>query len=374
MPKRKNSNIKKYTLKSGETRYKFQAYLGLNANGKPINITRKGFKTYSHALEVYSKLRADGSQGYVKPKQIKLDDLWNLWFNAYKLQVKQSNANKVNEYYKNHIFPYFGNNYMDKISVSDLQKWIEKKSKEIVNYRRMYQLLSRLYKYAYTLDYVKVNSCDKLIIPTISKNKKKKRKNNFYNRKELEKFLASAKKFNFKFYTYFYLLANTGLRRGEALALQWKDIDYTNKVIHVRHTVAIGLENKVILDTPKTQASLRDVPLTDSLAKVLKEYHSKQTRLTDKLFCKRDGGWKNPSDAGDWLRQIYDNDSSLRKITVHGFRHTFATLLIAETNIKPKTVQHILGHETIEMTLNIYTHVTEEEKKKSLAQIISLHL
>ena len=188
MPKRSNSNIKKYTLKSGETRYKFQTYLGLNANGKPINITRKGFKTYSHALEVYNKLRADGSQDYVKPKQIKLDDLWNLWFNTYKLQVKQSNANKVNEYYKNHIFPYFGNNYMDKVSVSDLQKWIEKKSKKIVNYRRMYQLLSRLYKYAYTLDYVKVNPVISLLSLLYLKTKRRKEKRIFIIVKSLKNF------------------------------------------------------------------------------------------------------------------------------------------------------------------------------------------
>ncbi|MDK7952189.1 tyrosine-type recombinase/integrase [Lactobacillus paragasseri] len=374
MPKRKNKDIKEYKLKSGKKRYMFKLYLGLGENRKPIKTTRRGFHSYSEALEVYNQLSSQGPKNYAKVRQITVNDLYDLWFNSYKSQVKESNANKVDEYFSNHIKPYFGNSFIDQISVPELQTWIEDESKKIVNYRRMYQLFKRLFKYAYTLNYVKFNPCDKLIIPNISKNKKNKGAKNFYNRKELEKFLVSAKKFNFKFYTYFYLLANTGLRRGEALALRWKDIDYINKIIHVRHTVAIGLENKVILDTPKTQASVRDVPLTDALAKVLKEYRIKQGKICDKLFPKRNGGWKNPSDAGDWLRQIYDNDTELRKITVHGFRHTFATLLIEETDIKPKAVQHILGHENISMTLNIYTHVTHEDKRKSLAQITSLNL
>lgn len=68
-----------------------------------------------------------------------------------------------------------------------------------------------------------------------------------------------------------------------------------------------------------------------------------------------------------WLEAIYNKaPKDLKHITVHGFRHTFATLLISETNVKPKTVQMLLGHSNIQMTLDIYTHINNKNKKEAV--------
>ncbi len=211
-----------------------------------------------------------------------------------------------------------------------------------------------------------------IIKPCISKNKNRSpKKKNFYEKDELEDFLNSTKEFNFKFYVYFLLLASCGLRRGEGFGLMWHDIDFTKKELHVHRTTAIGLNNKTVIQDPKTINSNRVIPLSDNLTKVLHKYHSLCNG--EKLFPKQDGGWKNPSDARDWLQQIYRKYPTLRQITCHGFRHTYATLLI-QAGVNIKEVQRLMGHETITMTLDIYTHPTNEEQKDAIAKINALNI
>lgn len=101
MPKT-DSHIKEYKSKNGERRFKFHLYLGLDENGKRVNITRQGFTNYNDAKTTYDKLRASGTQGYTKPKQIKVDEMYNLWFENYKglkvntkLQIKTIRFTKI---------------------------------------------------------------------------------------------------------------------------------------------------------------------------------------------------------------------------------------------------------------------------------------
>ena len=77
---------------------------------------------------------------------------------------------------------------------------------------------------------------------------------------------------------------------------------------------------------------------------------------------------------GNWLLKIYKANPQLRRITVYGFRHTFATLLISETDVKPKTVQMLLGHENIKMTMDIYTHITKKNEDDGIDSIRKLNI
>ena len=90
----RDPHIKEHKNKRGERMFKFHLYLGLDANGKRDNTTRQGFPNYKKAKTTYDQSRANGTQGYQKPKQ-KTDEMYSIWFENYEGQVKESTANKT---------------------------------------------------------------------------------------------------------------------------------------------------------------------------------------------------------------------------------------------------------------------------------------
>ncbi|MBD5431679.1 MAG: site-specific integrase [Lactobacillus sp.] len=374
MPKRTNKAIKPYVKKDGKTYYKFQTYLGKDDNGKSVLITRQGFTSYNEANDEFEHLRSKGASSYTKKKQIKLSEIWELWFQNYKKQVKESSANKTKQVYKNHVEPNFGDKYLDQIKPAPLQKWIDKKSEEIVKYMDAYNILNNLLKYSIVLGYLKDNPLIRVIRPKNIIRKSEDTKDNYYdNKEELDYFLKVAKSQNIRKYTFFKLLSSTGLRRGEALALEWSDIDFSKHVIHITKTLAQGFDNKQIIQTPKTKNSLRDVPMSNKLMDDLKKYRASRKVIYPLVFCKRDGDYLNLAAPSNWLHYLYRGHPEIKQITVHGFRHTFATLMLQPgTGNTPKDVQMILGHENIDMTLNIYTHESKKGKNNIIKSINSI--
>lgn len=356
MPRRKkNTHIKEYKLKSGAVRYKFKAYLGMQGNRK-IELTRQGFKSFAEADAAYNKVMAEDAETYVRPQQIKLNEVYDDWFEIYKTDVKESTSAKCDEAWKNHIKPEFGDKYVDKITGKQISSYFIKLSKQIVKYKLIFYYLRRMLEYCVDLGYLESNPARSSLLPKKTSKKGRDTSRNFYETpEEVKEFLETAKQLNERTYIYFSILATTGLRKGEALALTWEDIDFDNRIIHVNKTLATGINNKYIIQKPKTKKSLRDVPLSNDLALALKKYRKD---LSTKLFHTKDGDYLRLSKPQQWLRQIYKLDPELKQITVHGFRHTFATLMIHE-GMDPKDVQAILGHSKLDMTLNTYTHSTE---------------
>lgn len=370
MPRKTNLSIKEYTLKNGQKRYYFKISLGENSNGKRIVTTRRGFKTYADADQVYNQLTRVKADDFVKQNQITIDELHEIWAENYKNTVKESSAISESCIYLNHIKPFFGNQFIDKITVVALQKWADKKATELVAFRRVIAIMSSLFEYGMRLNYVSSNLVKRILIPKKTTRKRRDIEKNVYTRKELELFLKVAKNFPIMKYTFFKILACTGLRRSECLALTWQDIDFKNNLLYVNKTLAYGLNHQVIVQTPKSKKSNRKIPISSSLKKALIEYQKQATY--DKLFHTLNGKYLYLGSPNIWLKKIYDKNPDLKKITVHGFRHTFATLLISETNVKPKTVQMILGHKNIEITLNLYTHINQDnqiEAQKVIEQL-----
>lgn len=393
MPKRKNSSIKEYTLKSGAKRFEFVVSLGFNSNGKRVQVHRRGFKSYSEAEDAFNKLTQTKADDFVKQKQIKIDELWKIWFKHYLGTVKASTANKTQTNYRCHIKPYFGNNYIDNVTVKDLQLWADRLATKLVKYRDILFIMRSLYEYGMRLGYVVDNPINRIIIPKKTTRKRRDTEHNVYTKKELDTFLEVAKQVSPRVYAYFRLISSTGLRKGEALALTWKDIDLINDTITINKTLSYGLNNVPVVNSPKTKTSIRTVPLSNNLKKALLDYRKSEVILSDKIFHTRQGNYVSLSKASQWLQEVYNKDheinekfaqenkldesyiqsKDLKRITLHGFRHTFATLLIAN-GAKPKTVQMLLGHSNIQMTLDIYTHFTEQNKEDAVASIKNLNL
>lgn len=372
MPKQ-DKRIEKYETKKG-VRYRFKTYLGTDETGKAIKITRSGFLNYKEAKESFDLLRAKGLNEYVKAKQIKLDDLFQIWFDTYKLQVKESTAEKTRQVYINHLHKYYGNTYVDKIQQASLQKFVSTLPKELVNFRDVTSLLNRIFKLAISLNYISNNPLKNVIIPKKTARKRRDTTQNFYDKNELKSFLKAAQSTNYKYYVYFLLLASTGIRKGEALALTWKDINFSSNYININKTLAYGLHGKYVVQPPKTAHSKRKVPLSKNLKSELLNYQKQDTK-NKYLFHTENGDYLRLTKPQQWLKIIYRKNPELKKITIHGFRHTFASILIeSNPSIKPTDVQAILGHETVQMTLNIYTHATQKGKEKVLKQINDLDI
>jgi integrase len=182
------------------------------------------------------------------------------------------------------------------------------------------------------------------------------------------------------------LAFTTGLRRGELLALRWQDIDLTAGVLHVRqtvsrvrnHTPTVGeARTRLDIQEPKTASSNRAVPIPAGCLAALKRHKAKQAeerlllgqRLQDTalVFCRSDGRPCDPSEFTRHFQRMLKR-VGLPPIRLHDARHTFATLML-ELGESPKTVQTMLGHSSVAITLDIYSHVSLELEKRAASKL-----
>ena len=148
------------------------------------------------------------------------------------------------------------------------------------------------------------------------------------------------------------LLATTGMRRGEVLGLRWSDVDLRTCVISIRQTIVL-VGHRPHIAEPKSARSRRVIVLDTRTADALEQLRESAT-TRDFVFRTRDGEPIHPAAVSRRFREIVDG-SSLPRIRLHDLRHTFATLAL-QAGIHPKIVSERLGHSTIALTLDVYSH------------------
>lgn len=190
----------------------------------------------------------------------------------------------------------------------------------------------------------------------------------FLNSDQLNRFLNYWKDKKLIQYAYFRLISYSGMRRGEMLALEWNDIDFKNKTVNINKAIGLDYRNgktKQYLKDPKADSG-RILSLDSKTLEILKEY---------KKECDSEVLWPglhkymNFNVPERWIQKFRKDplvDEDLKNVTLHGLRHTLATVLFEQAALQGKAaplkaVQQRMGHSTIEMTLNIYTHLTENE-------------
>ena len=191
---------------------------------------------------------------------------------------------------------------------------------------------------------------------------------------EQERFLTAAKEsIN---YNHFLFILQTGVRSSELRGLKWNDIDFENRIIHIRRNVTHDSNNnRFITGELKTSSGQRDIPMTKTAYDLLMDIKGQQAvkknrviqfEFADHVFLNRSGKLLPNSNYDRYLEKICDK-AGIERISMHTLRHTFATRCI-ESGMKPKTLQKILGHANISMTMDLYVHVTEDEKEKEMQQ------
>lgn len=180
---------------------------------------------------------------------------------------------------------------------------------------------------------------------------------------------------NFKAYTLFRILAFSGMRKGEALALTWEDINFKDCEIRINKALSRGKDNRLYVKTTKTKSSRRTLKMDDKTMEILADWRKKQKQdllilgfntLQPKqlVFSSRKNDLMQPTKTRKWMLHVQQK-YGLKEITTHGLRHTHCSLLF-EAGAKIKEVQDRLGHGDVQTTMNIYAHVTKKVKAETI--------
>lgn len=370
--------IKKYKKKNGTIAYMFKAYLGIDpVTGKKKYTTKRGFKSLQEAKKAYNRLMVQVEENDVVTNSQRLfSELADEWFEQYKNTVRESTYVAQKLAYKKHIFPLFGNLKISRISISYCQKQVNHWYSYYKKYSNLIGLTSSVFKYALSLRLIRSNPMDAVIRPKRKKRIDEERYSApYYEKEELLEFLEIAKNYPDPIYPIFRILAFTGLRKGELLALRWKDIDFEKSTLSVKQTLATCDKWEIKFQVPKTEKSLRTISIDSETLQVIKRWQLKQKEYFLRMGIKptKDGeqllfvSEENKPLYLDYVNhnlKIIINENNLKRITPHGFRHTHCSLLF-ESGASLKEVQVRLGHTDIKTTMDIYTHVTKRQTEET---------
>ena len=374
------ATITKYTTRKG-TFFKVKGYLGTDPmTGKRVNMEKRGFETKKEAqLYFNTALQEFNDNSYSKKvKDFTYKEVYDEWLEMYKNTVKESTLHKTMVVFRDHILPKFGKCKINMIEAKTLQKQAFEWNKKYKNFKKMINYTFAVFSYALKMGYINSNPKDKFTMPK-RKQEIKDDALKFYTREELlVLFEYLEKEDNLEWLVFFRLLAFTGIRKGECLALTWNDIDFINSTLTINKTISVGLQNKQIIQDPKSFKSYRTVTLDDITVQMLKKWRIEQASMLLKfghnsmnknqlLFSTAS---KNKmytlSKPRTMLKRVCDK-YDFKMINIHGFRHTHASLLF-ESGITMEVVKERLGHSDIQTTVNIYTHVTQKNKDKTATQ------
>lgn len=276
------------------------------------------------------------------------------WWNQHYEQVSYATRVRYNTYI-NTAVSYLGELHISKINVEIIQNVINDMARRGYSAKTMTDQLSiikQIFKYSLLKNYI---AKDVTQFIKISGGKKSTKREALTD----DEIKTINKSMHCTFGLLAYFLLYTGLRKGEALALQWKDINFDEKIITVNKSVYYE-SNTPYLKTPKTAAGIRRVILLDNLSSVL------QKGDPDEFIFGRNGSLM---DKTHYTRcwEKYLKETGL-KITAHQLRHTYATILF-EAGISEKDAQNLLGHADISTTHNIYTHIRQKHFNETATRL-----
>ena len=307
--------------------------------------------------------------GY-KASAVKFEELSEEWFEEYAKPNLRSTTYERMLQLRHRVYPAIGHLRIDKITVRQLQAFVNSLAKEGANektgkplapktIRHNLSFISDVISYAVRMELISDNPCSKVVIP-----KGKVKEKQIYSQEEMELLLTRLMGEPVKYKAFFYLIAYSGFRRSEMLGLEWKDIDFENNIISVRRTSNYTAERGIYTDTTKTKRSQRTLKISPFIMDILREHKADQDaealRLgdkwveTDRLFTKWNGEPMNNQTPYGWLKEFCEKND-MPFYGIHSFRHFAASALISE-GLDVVTVSDALGHCNSGTTLNVYCH------------------
>lgn len=377
--------ITEVTKKDGSIVYRASVYLGIDAiTGKKVktNVTGRTKKEVKNKTQqAIATFKTDGATRYQSGTITNYQELAELWWNSYKHTVKPNTRGNVKTLLNRHAIPLFGAYKLDKLTTPLIQSIVIKLADKTntgeagayLHYDKIHALNKRILQYGVAMQVLPYNPAREVILPRNAK-KATRQKVKHFNDEQLKQFLGYLDGLDLTNYrnlyeaTLYKFLLATGCRINEALALHWSDIDLNNATVSITKT----LNRYGSINSPKSNASIRDIDIDSQTVAMLKEYRRRQIqeawslgRSETVVFSDFIHDYPEDKTLGNRLTTRLRN-IGLPNIGFHGFRHTHASLLL-NSGIPYKELQHRLGHSRISMTMDIYSHLSKENAKNAVA-------
>ncbi|SIT98752.1 Site-specific recombinase XerD [Epilithonimonas bovis DSM 19482] len=298
----------------------------------------------------------------------RISEVITLWKADKKQYVKKSSFSAYTLLIENHLQPVFGDQFI--IEETDVQNFVFQKLEAGLSHKTIKDILivlKMILKFGAKHKWLDYTPFD-IQFPT----EREKHNIEVLSRADQKKIMSYIHE-HFTFRNLgVYICLSAGMRIGEVCALTWEDIDTDNGVISVNRTIQRiyvieegNRRTELILDTPKTKNSIREIPISKDLLRILKPFK----KIVNPSFFVLTNDAK-PTEPRTY-RSYYKNlmkELNMPELKFHGLRHSFATRCI-ESNCDYKTVSVLLGHSNISTTLNLYVHPNMEQKKKAIEQM-----
>lgn len=300
-----------------------------------------------------------------------LVDAWfDYWIGIKKQTVRPNTVRNYSERYERNIKGVIGNKLLTDVKPIHCQKIFSDMADEGYKTTTIYQTriaLYNMFEFARENDVLIANPCKKSLKSDMGKPSDKKEALTIDAQK---KFLEAVVGYSYE--NQYRFVLQTGLRTGELIGLKWSDIDFENRTMKIERTMEYRYKvGEWRVGPPKSKSGYRTIPLTDEAICILENQRSKNKSLKlvpmewkDIVFlCRKGTPVKNSTyDTGLFK---YCDRVGIPRFSMHVLRHTFATRCI-EGGMKPKTLQKILGHSNIGITMNLYVHIIEDEKHREI--------
>lgn len=381
-----NGSTHKEKLKSGKIVWIGKVVCGYNDKGNPMRKTFRGatqrevqqkmreYQVQKAEEEIYADKQGDTLQKFAYKW------LFDIRHNDLKVTTRERYEGIIRNYILN---TDIGISNLDEVKVGELQAYYNKLIREGCTpstVSTINKVLSGIFSEAVRNELVMKNPAKMVRLP---KKQEIKEEISVFSSDEQQRLLVAFKEDRLN--ALFLMALGTGLRQGELIGLQWSDIDFTSSTVEVKRTLkrvtTVTQEGTRKYEwqalSPKTKSSVRKVPIPKSILESLKRHKEMQDKEKEKykeiyfdsnlVFSTKLG---EPTDARNLTRKfqrlLNRNNIPYRKF--HSLRHTYATMLF-EKGVSPKQVQTLLGHSDIATTLNIYTHVSEDNLQSAISKI-----
>ncbi|WP_420814766.1 tyrosine-type recombinase/integrase [Oceanobacillus profundus] len=340
--------------------------------------SKMGFRTKPEAKlaaeDVQRKLQDGYDQSYIM-----LKDYLKFWIEEYKVEnVRKNTLWTLMGSIDNHINPYFKNIELKEVTPSLYQSFLNYlyKDKKLARNTilKVHNAIYSAMKRAKVNKLITDNPCQDALIPGKENNKDIK----YIDSDQVDAFLSNAYQYGYIYWIFFKLLIETGMRKGEAAALQWTDIDFKNGTININKSLDFQPRNKdEMFGDTKTISSERIITIRKSVVEELRfhlNWQNQNKKQVNDLYhhdlnlvlCRQDGNFMPKSSLFNAFSRILKL-ANINPLPIHSLRHTHAVLML-EAGADMKYLQERLGHGSYQITADVYSHVSQKMEKSNTIQ------